>query len=232
MQKFPFLLLSFLLVSCTLGAEPLEFSTPAPQSAASPTPVPVTAAPTTARGSNSTPTTISSASDPFSANVLQLLSPGCSTLTPQQTEGPYYTAGSPERNVLYEDGMTGEKLIVAGYVLDLNGCQPIPGAWLDFWQADASGVYDNSGYTLRGHQLTDSQGRYFLETVIPGEYPGRTEHIHVKVRPPNGETITSQLYFPNVSANNSDDIFDPALIVTLESREGLYVAYYNFVLAR
>ena len=93
-------------------------------------------------------------------------------------------------------------------------------------------MYDNSGFTLRGHQLTDSQGRYFLETVIPGEYPGRTEHIHVKVRPPSGTEITSQLYFPNVNANNSDGIFDPALLVTLEAREGLYVAYYNFVLGK
>jgi protocatechuate 3,4-dioxygenase beta subunit len=152
-------------------------------------------------------------------------------LSPQQTEGPYYKPGSPERNILLEESMQGEKLIVAGYVLDQN-CQPVPGAWLDFWQADAAGVYDNSGYTLRGHQFADDQGRFFLETVLPGEYPGRTEHIHVKIQPPNGSIVTSQLYFPNVSANTGDSIFDPGLLVTLEEREGLYVAYYNFVISR
>jgi len=132
--------------------------------------------------------------------------------------------------MLFETGMKGERLIVVGYVLDAN-CQPIANAWLDFWQADANGVYDNSGYILRGHQFADSQGRYFLETVWPGEYPGRTEHIHVKMQAPNGQVHTSQLYFPNVVGNAADGIFDPALIVTLEAREGYYVTYFNFVIA-
>jgi protocatechuate 3,4-dioxygenase beta subunit len=81
--------------------------------------------------------------------------------------------------------MPGEQLLVAGYVLDQN-CQPIQNAWLDFWQADANGAYDNTGYVLRGHQFTDGQGRYYLETVLPGEYPGRPPHIHLKIQPPNG----------------------------------------------
>ena len=168
-------------------------------------------------------------SDLFAANFISLPAPVCNGLTPEQTEGPYYTPNTPERNILFEPGMAGERLIVVGYVLDPN-CQPIPNAWLDFWQADANGVYDNTGYTLRGHQFADSQGRYFIETVMPGEYPGRTEHIHVKVQAPNGTVHTSQLYFPNAAGNTSDGIFDPALIVTLEEREGYYVAYFNFVI--
>ena len=167
--------------------------------------------------------------DLFAANFISLPAPACNGPTPEQTEGPYYTPNTPERNILFEPGMTGERLIVVGYVLDPN-CQPILNAWLDFWQADANGVYDNTGYTLRGHQFADSQGRYFLETVMPGEYPGRTEHIHVKVQAPNGTVHTSQLYFPNAAGNTSDGIFDPALIVTLEEREGYYVAYFNFVI--
>ena len=91
--------------------------------------------------------------------------------------------------------MVGERLIVTGYVLDQD-CKPVAGALLDFWQADGEGVYDNEGYRLRGRQYTDAEGRYRLETVIPGEYPGRTEHIHVKAQAPGGRVLTTQLYFP------------------------------------
>ncbi len=167
--------------------------------------------------------------DLFDANNIILAAPECNSgLTSSQTEGPYYKSGSPERNSLYEAGMPGKRLLVVGYVLDQN-CQPIPGAWLDFWQADANGSYDNAGYTLRGHQYADAQGRYFLETVFPGEYPGRTQHIHVKVQPPNGNILTSQLYFPNEPGNSSDGIFDSALLVKLEDRGDYFVAYFNFV---
>jgi protocatechuate 3,4-dioxygenase beta subunit len=139
-------------------------------------------------------------------------------------EGPYYKAGSPERYSLLEEGMSGTRLILAGYVLDQN-CNPLPNAWIDFWQADASGGYDNTGYRLRGHQYTDTQGRYYLETVLPGLYASRPiEHIHVKVRPEGGEEVTSQLYFPNQPMEG--------LTVTLEDRGDLQVGYFNFVIPR
>lgn len=226
MKKTLIVFLALILSACSLPAA----STPEP----SPTPVPPTAAslpafaPTVAVPS-ATLSPTSQPDDLFAANFISLPAPVCNGLTPEQTEGPYYTPNTPERNILFEPGMAGERLIVVGYVLDPN-CQPIPNAWLDFWQSDANGVYDNSGYTLRGHQFADNQGRYFLETVMPGEYPGRTEHIHVKVQAPNGTIHTSQLYFPNVAANTSDGIFNPALIVSLEEREGYYVAYFNFVI--
>jgi len=170
--------------------------------------------------------------DWFVENGITLAEPVCDgTITPQQTEGPYYKEDSPEQNVLYESGMAGTRLLVVGYVLDAD-CQPIPGAWLDFWQADASGEYDNAGYTLRGHQFTDEQGRYFLETVVPGEYPGRTQHIHVKAQAPGGQIVTSQLYFPGSAGNTTDRIYTSATQVTIEDRGDNLVAYYNFVLDR
>jgi protocatechuate 3,4-dioxygenase beta subunit len=139
-------------------------------------------------------------------------------LTVAQTEGPYYTPNSPERNSLLEEGMPGTRLFVVGYVLDQN-CQPLSNAWIDFWQADPNGEYDNVGYTLRGHQFTDEQGRYYLQTVLPGEYPGRTQH------PCEGsarrEFNDNQLYFPNYRAAN-DGIFDPTLIVQMEERRATF----------
>ena len=91
-------------------------------------------------------------------------------------------------------------------------------------------AYDNAGYNFRGHQATDATGRYQLETVIPGLYPGRTRHIHVKVQAPNGPILTTQLYFPDEAANARDGIFDPALIVNLQQTPTGDVATFNFVI--
>jgi protocatechuate 3,4-dioxygenase beta subunit len=142
-------------------------------------------------------------------------------LTPENTEGPYYTPDTPERTSLLEEGWQGDKLILIGYVLDSN-CRPIPNAWLDFWQADANGEYDNTGYTLRGHQFTDEQGRYTLETVMPGLYSSRPiRHIHVKVRAPGGEVVTTQLYFPEQPIDG--------LTVQLEDKGDYHLGIFNFV---
>jgi protocatechuate 3,4-dioxygenase beta subunit len=150
-------------------------------------------------------------------------------LTRSMTEGPYFKADSPERASLLEPGLAGTRLTVTGYVLTPD-CQPVARALLEFWQADAAGQYDNTGYTLRGHQFTDAGGRYALETIVPGLYPGRTEHIHVKVQAPNGPSLTTQLFFPGVAQNQSDQIFDPSLVLLVQDNggDGL-AATFNFV---
>jgi hypothetical protein len=150
------------------------------------------------------------------------------TVTVELTEGPYYTPNTPERSTLYETGMPGTKLVLMGYVYDIN-CQPVANAWLDFWQADANGNYDNNDYTLRGHQFTDENGRYELITVVPGIYPGRTEHIHFKVQAPNGKAITSQLFFPGVSQNESDGIYDDSLLLSIQEASDGLLGQYNFI---
>ena len=150
-------------------------------------------------------------------------------LTLAVTEGPYFKANSPETTNLVQAGMQGTVLTVTGQVLDQNG-QPVANALLDFWQANASGQYDNSGYTLRGHQYTDASGNYTLTTVVPGLYPGRTEHIHVKVQAPNSSVLTTQLFFPGVTQNSRDSIYDPSLLLNVTSNEdGSQSATFNFV---
>ena len=112
-----------------------------------------------------------------------------------------------------------------------NG-QPVANALLDFWQANASGAYDNSGYTLRGHQYTDANGYYTLTTIQPGLYPGRTEHIHVKVQAPNGPVLTTQLFFPGVAQNSRDSIYDPSLLLNVVTNaDATQSATFNFVVA-
>ena len=156
---------------------------------------------------------------------------GAQGSTPSQTEGPYFKPSSPERVSLLEPEMRGRRLIVTGAVLSTD-CKPVPRALLDFWQADAGGRYDNAGFRLRGHQLTDAEGRYRLETILPGVYPGRTRHIHVKVQAPNGRPLTTQLYFPGEAGNARDGIFDPALLVALADAADSATARFDFVLAR
>jgi protocatechuate 3,4-dioxygenase beta subunit len=160
--------------------------------------------------------------------------PSCTspaTLTPAAAEGPFYTPGSPERSSMVDD-LPGTRLILTGYVLDTD-CQPVPGAWIDFWQTDSQGVYDNVGYTLRGHQYTDEDGRYTLESVVPGQYPGRTQHLHVKVQAPDGPVLTSQLYFPSADQNQSDRLFDQNLLIEITAEAaGEIQATYDFVINR
>jgi protocatechuate 3,4-dioxygenase beta subunit len=154
----------------------------------------------------------------------------CSSPTPAAALGPYFKAGSPERRSLVESGVSGTHLVLSGHVLS-SLCRPVSGALLDFWQADGSGQYDNAGYRLRAHQLTAADGTYQLETVVPGLYPGRTEHIHVKVQAPGGAALISQLFFPNSSGNARDSLYSPALLVKLGGTLGAPTASFDFVLA-
>lgn len=132
--------------------------------------------------------------------------------TAPQTEGPYFKPSSPARDSLLEPGVAGTRLLLSGQVLDAR-CRPIAHALIDVWQADAQGRYDNAGFRLRGHFFSDADGRYRLQTIEPGLYPGRTRHIHLKLQPPGGRVLTTQLYFPDEPANERDGLFTPALLV-------------------
>lgn len=112
--------------------------------------------------------------------------PDC-VLTPEQEEGPFYIDLAQVRHDIVEN-RSGVPLALALTVVDSNTCQPIRDAALDIWHCDAFGVYSgepsegSEGETyLRGIQLTDGNGLAEFATIYPGQYPGRTTHIHVKV---------------------------------------------------
>lgn len=159
------------------------------------------------------------------------LTPECGenpATTPPQTTGPFFTPNSPERQSLIEPGIHGTRLVLIGYVVSRQ-CQGVSGALLDFWQTDSTGAYDNVGYRLRGHQYADASGRYELETVVPGLYPGRTRHIHVRVQPPSGRVLTTQLYFPDEPRNRQDGIYNPALVMAVQAADDAQWGSFNFV---
>ena len=148
--------------------------------------------------------------------------------TPGQIGGIHFRPSPLRHDVVYPT-LAGTRLTLEGQVLTTL-CTPVRHARLDFWQADAHGHYDDTGFRLRSHQFTDAQGRYRLETIVPGPYPGRTPHVHVKVRAPGQPTLTTELYFPGASYNSRDPYFDRRLLVHLAEVKKRFVARFDFVL--
>jgi protocatechuate 3,4-dioxygenase beta subunit len=150
-------------------------------------------------------------------------------LTPQEMAGPFFRPDSPLKADFRESGLTGNPCRVSGFVLDRRG-KPISGALLDFWHADAEGQYDLQSFRCRGHQFSDAGGRYALETIIPGLYPGRTRHYHVRMQAAHGPNLCTQLYFPEEARNASDSLFRPDLLLKIRGENSLHLGTFNFVL--
>lgn len=135
--------------------------------------------------------------------------------TPQQTEGPYFVDGMPNRSDIRSDTSKGSveqgiplRLVIHVYDADNGSCVPLRGAKVDIWHANSQGVYSGvkdmgtiEENFLRGYQVTDNNGTVNFTTIYPGWYEGRAIHIHDKVGTLNGseKTLewTAQLYFNN-----------------------------------
>jgi protocatechuate 3,4-dioxygenase beta subunit len=145
-------------------------------------------------------------------------------------EGPFYKPSSPERADLVESAGKGRPAEFSGFVLT-RGCRPVARALLDLWHADEGGEYDNRGFRYRGHVFTDEQGRYRFRTILPGLYPGRTRHYHLKVQAAGQpQLLTTQLYFPNEPANLRDGFFRRELLMKVSDAGERVAARFDFVL--
>ena len=161
------------------------------------------------------------------------LTPACGEKTgrtPSQTAGPFFTPDSQRRSSLVEPDSKAERLVLTGLVLSPQ-CKPAANALLDFWHCDEAGEYDNQGFRYRGHVLADAQGHYSLDTIVPGEYPGRTRHIHAKLQTAGGRVLTTQLYFPDEPRNRSDGIYRRELTMQVARKDGRRAAQFDFVVA-
>lgn len=156
------------------------------------------------------------------------LTPQCEDGVPTRSQppGPFYTPNTPLRENLREPDMQGKEMRLSGYILN-QFCEPVSDAILDFWHADSDGRYDNLGYRLRGHLFSDQSGRYQLDTIIPGLYPGRTRHIHVITQGRSTGALTTQLYFPNEPENQRDFGYQRRLELT-PAQNGEY--HFSFIL--
>jgi protocatechuate 3,4-dioxygenase beta subunit len=131
-------------------------------------------------------------------------------ITAEVTEGPYFVSGTAALvdGNLNTTHLTGTPILISGHVYEgLDNSKPVANAKIELWHTDDAGSYhpnnngDISKYTaadiaLRGFITTDAQGAYKFTSIYPGEYSGRTRHIHVKVTAPGKSTITTQLIIP------------------------------------
>lgn len=158
---------------------------------------------------------------PTRAELLALTRPsGQLTPTPSDVQGPYYRPNAPVRTDLFGASEEGTRVEYRTQVVDTSG-NPIPGAMVDVWTADAKGVYDmeSTEYRGRARQTADGEGRTSFAAVRPGNYdlgvdPGtgerlfRPAHVHVKVSAPGFQPVLSQLYFKDDPYNRIDPIED------------------------
>jgi protocatechuate 3,4-dioxygenase beta subunit len=156
-------------------------------------------------------------------------------LNAEQEVGPYYISGELLRSNIVEN-RPGIPLSLRILLLDARTCKPLHNAAIDIWHCDALGLYsgftrqnptgrggpppgpppenaappanhpsDKLSF-LRGIQLSDTNGAVRFDTIVPGFYMGRTNHIHFKVRTggeaaghtyQSGHTShTGQIFFP------------------------------------
>lgn len=148
--------------------------------------------------------------------------------TEDNIEGPFFKPGAPDRAVLVTGDMPGTRLSIEGVVRD-TACRPLAHHRLEIWQADHRGAYDNAGFGLRGTLHTDRDGRYRLDTIIPGRYLNgdryRPAHIHVK-----SSGLTTQLYFPDDPYNDADPFIRRSLIMSVREAERGMLARFDFTL--
>src|SRR5579872_5727411 len=143
------------------------------------------------------------------------------TRTPRLTEGPFYPPKLPldtDNDLLViNDNITpavGEVTHLTGRILSPSG-EPLRNAVVEIWQCDAKGVYIAQGnasgkdanFQGFGRFLTSSSGEYYFRTIKPVPYPGRTPHIHVKVKKGGKELLTTQLFINGHAQNKSDGVF-------------------------
>jgi protocatechuate 3,4-dioxygenase beta subunit len=121
------------------------------------------------------------------------------------------------------------KIVMTGTLSGVT-CGPIKRARIEFWQPDAKGVYDAAGFRLRGQQFTDSNGRYRLETIVPGAPPRHAPAVHVKAQPTGKAPFATQIFFPNQPSNKIDPQFRPELVATVTEANGVKTATFNIVL--
>jgi|SRR5579864_3870307 len=128
------------------------------------------------------------------------------------TREEFYRPDAPERTWLRTTGVTGTPLRVSGAVIGLR-CGVIKGARVEFWQADAHGQYDLTGFRLRGQQRTTAKGEFQVETIVPGAPAGRAERLHVRVTPPDHAALSTEWFFPDDPARATDQSYRSELLL-------------------
>jgi protocatechuate 3,4-dioxygenase beta subunit len=146
--------------------------------------------------------------------------------------GPFHMVESPPRDLgddIALDGK-GEPCLVTGRVTGSDG-EPLAGALIDVWQANADGFYDvqqpgvQPERNLRGLFTADEEGRFWFRTIVPryypipddgpvgrllaatGRHPNRPAHVHFLVTAPGHRPVTTHLFVDDSPYLDSDAVF-------------------------
>lgn len=174
--------------------------------------------------------------------------------------GPFHLPDAPMLDAPYElphrPDETGDPTLVTGRVTDIDG-DPLAGANLDIWQADADGRYSSfmpgpPDGNLRGQVVATDDGRYEFRTIIPGPYtipldgptgkmtaaagwsPWRPAHIHLIVSADRFEPLVTQLFIDTSEHLHNDvasAVKDELIVHPERAGDGGYRIDYDFVLA-
>jgi protocatechuate 3,4-dioxygenase beta subunit len=180
------------------------------------------------------------------------------TRTPRQTEGPFYPDHLPLDTdndlIVVNNSITpavGVITWLSGRILDAHG-DPVRNALVEIWQCDNNGAYLHSrtgqsdkrdaNFQGFGRFLTGSTGEYVFRTIKPVPYPGRTPHVHFKIKKTGSELLTTQCYIEGHPGNSRDGVLngikDPkerkSVIIPFtplkESRIGEFEARFDVIL--
>ena len=172
--------------------------------------------------------------------------------------GPFYVEGAPHFDLGQDlaNGAPGIPCEVRGTVRGLDG-EPVPGAELHVWQADAEGKYDvqhreADGHRARGVLQADREGRYRFRSILAEAYPipddgpvgdmlratrrhpWRPAHLHFMILAPGYETLITHVFRAGDPYLDSDAVFGARQSLVAEWKrqpDGHYLVEYDFVLA-
>jgi hydroxyquinol 1,2-dioxygenase len=180
--------------------------------------------------------------------------PGCTEAT---VFGPFHVAGAPHYE-LGEDvanGAIGEPCEVRGMVRGTRG-EPVPGAVIEVWQADAQGKYDVQREGLKRHQArgvleAGPDGEYRFRTILAqaypipddgpvgdmlratGRHPWRPAHLHFMITAPGYETLITHVFRNGDPYLDSDAVFgvrESLVADWAKQPDGSWRVEYDFVL--
>src|SRR6516165_533498 len=192
----------------------------------------------------------------FAPDALDAAAQSCA-LTPSDIIGPFYRFGAPFQAKLAGPNESGERLIISGKVYTSDCRSHLPNTLIEVWQANSAGQYDTDkpgnftehvDFHLRGMMLTDQQGNYEFETIMPGRYPvppnlpglekyaglTRPAHIHFRVAESLHVPLTTQLYFKDDPYISKDPWASgkPSLAIGLKQDGKFLRGAFDLALAR
>jgi protocatechuate 3,4-dioxygenase, beta subunit len=148
----------------------------------------------------------------------------------RMTDGPFYPPRAWRERWLdwdadltrvHDGGATrlakGEHLGLEGRIVDSNG-RIVDAAEVEIWQCDASAHYRHpatekttdpvdAGFQGFGATRSTAGGQFRFRTIRPVPYPGRTPHIHVKLRHASFGELSSQLFVAGDPGNARDSLW-------------------------